>query len=107
MLTEQEDILSRDSRMVNVMDQNESQSPEALEKIERAKYKILEQIDKCMMNMKLSNEQRDQILNLAKSDMKCDKQSASRYEEKSKRKLVDKYESILLNKDKFLFEAVK
>ena len=42
MLTEQEDILSRDSRMVNVMDQNESQSPEALEKIEKAKYKILE-----------------------------------------------------------------
>ena len=107
MLTEQEDILSRDSRMVNVMDQNEFQSPEALEKIERAKYKILEQIDKCMMNMKLSNEQRDQILKLAKSDMKCGKQGAGRYAEKKQSKLVDKYESILLNKDKFLFEAVK
>ena len=56
MLSEQEDILSRDSRMVNIMDQNGSQFPEALEKIEKAKNKVLGQIDKCMMNMKLSTE---------------------------------------------------
>ena len=56
LLSEQEDILSRDSRMVNMMGQNGSQSPEALEKIEKAKNKILEQIDKCMMNMKLSKK---------------------------------------------------
>ena len=41
MLSEQEDILSRDSRMVNIMDQNGSQFPEALEKIEKAKNKVL------------------------------------------------------------------
>ena len=73
MLSEQEDILSRDSRMVNIMDQNGSQSPEALEKIEKAKNKVLGQIDKCMMNMKLSTEQRDQILRLAKSDMQYER----------------------------------
>ena len=59
------------------------------------------------MNMKLSIEQRDQILRLAKNDMQFEKYSGGRYAEKSQRKLVDKYESILLNKDQFLFEAVK
>ena len=56
MLTEQEDILSRDSRMVNVNDQKESQTSETLQRAEETRFKILSQIEKCMMNMKLSPE---------------------------------------------------
>ena len=75
--------------------------------MEKARHKLPTQIDKCMMNMKVSPEQRDQILRLAKTEMSGENQGGGSGVERSPKKLADKYESILLNRDQFLFEAVK
>ena len=65
MLTDNEDIISRDSRMVNVINEGRTtdfslteRKLEAtlIENVAKKHDRILDHIDKCMMNLKVNNE---------------------------------------------------
>lgn len=72
--------------MIDVKDEateSEKQEKAVVRKVEKKHIRLLSQIDKCMMNMKVNKDQKDEIMKLAKSDMDADLRSKLKKSKKS------------------------